>query len=393
MYLDKYLEKMLNGEYGWVKAKALQIIVKVGEALGAEKLIPVKHVHVSGISYLNIGEPGLKLLEELAEKGGRAEVYTTVNPSCIDLLGETRVIDQSMYKQQLLINKALEKMGFNPTYTCIPYLHRLPAPREHLAWGESNAVIMANSFYGAYTNREGGPLALAAALTGYTYYAGLHKLENRDVKYIVKLRNELHSEKEYSLLGLWIGESFNDIPLLVFQNKPFFHELKLLLASSAASGSHGLIVLNGITPKGTYIIDKAERTSIDIVEIKKNLDKYLGEPHGSILGYIGCPHLHPYELYMLYRIVSNYKRVKDQHALLVSIPYTYKNYFDKEVALLKSKGIDVVYGTCPIVSKLRRKYDTVLTNSGKAAFYMSRLHKLDVVLASLKEIIDRVMEK
>lgn len=392
MYLTREQERILNGEYGWVRAKALEIIIRVGEALNAEKLVGIKHAHVSGISYLNIGEPGLKLLEELAEKGGSAVVYTTVNPSCIDLLMDSRVIDQSIVYQQLLVNKALEKMGFNPTYTCIPYLHRPPSPGEHLAWGESNAVVMANSFYGAYTNREGGPLALAAALTGYTYYAGLHILDNRVARYIVDVEANL-SESMYSALGLWIGENLDEIPLLVFRGEPSYTGLKLLFSASAASGSHGLIVVKDVTPRNTYMVDHVDRIGIDRGELEKYL---VGEDIGSaesILGYIGCPHLHPYEFKLLTGIIRGYRRVKKGSALLISIPYMYREYLMYEARILKSRGVDVVFGTCPIVSRLTRRFDLVLTNSGKAWFYLSKLHGLRVVLMDSAEIIRRVMEK
>ena len=60
-------------------------------------------------------------------------------------------------------------MGVITTCTCTPYLAgNLPHFGEHIAWAESSAVCYANSVLGARTNREGGPSALAAALTGRT---------------------------------------------------------------------------------------------------------------------------------------------------------------------------------------------------------------------------------
>ena len=58
-------------------------------------------------------------------------------------------------------------MGVVATCTCTPYLSgNLPHFGEHIAWAESSAVCYANSVLGARSNREGGPSALAAALTG-----------------------------------------------------------------------------------------------------------------------------------------------------------------------------------------------------------------------------------
>jgi predicted aconitase len=383
MFLTRQQEAILRGDYGEARAKALEIIVKVGEAIGAERLIPVVHVHVSGISYLNIREAGLELMRRLAEEGGRAAVYTTINPACIDLAGLSRLIDDSPRDKQLAINHALEKMGFTPTYTCIPYLHRPPAPGEHLAWGESNAVVMANSFYGAYTNREGGPLTLAAALTGYTYYGGLHLLENRVGRFKVRIE-WVPSEEEYSMIGLWIGENIDTIPVVEFKSPPTYTGLKLLYAASAAAGSHGLVVTEGVTPPGTFSLDITDKVSLT----PRDLDKYrMPVNNGRLLGYVGCPHLHPSELESLYHMLRSTGRVRVGNALLVSIPLFYREVYGDLIGGLRSMGVDIAFGTCPIVSRIRDGFDTVITNSGKAFFYLSRLHGFNVRLASMENIV------
>ncbi|MEM0506390.1 MAG: aconitase X, partial [Thermosphaera sp.] len=53
MHLTREQERALNGEFGWAYAKALEIIVKVGESLGADRLISISHAHISGVSYSN----------------------------------------------------------------------------------------------------------------------------------------------------------------------------------------------------------------------------------------------------------------------------------------------------------------------------------------------------
>ncbi|GAB6147969.1 hypothetical protein JCM10135_05100 [Stetteria hydrogenophila] len=73
MYLTRVEEAMLRGDYGEGVARAMRVIVKVGEALGAERLVEISHAHVSGISYHNLGDPGAELLEELAEAGGEVQ--------------------------------------------------------------------------------------------------------------------------------------------------------------------------------------------------------------------------------------------------------------------------------------------------------------------------------
>jgi predicted aconitase len=360
--------------------------VKVGEALGAEKLVRIKHAHVSGISYTNIGEHGLGFIRGFYEKRVYTRVYATLNPGCIDLTGSSKLISDRYRDKQLELNKYLELMGFKPTYTCIPYLHRRPFVDEHLAWGESSAVIYANSVFGARTNREGGPLAFAAALTGYTYYYGLHDLGERRVEVVVRVEDV--EPGYYGAVGLWIGENIHEIPMIndiVYDPS----NIKLLLAAAAASGSHALIVLRDITPPKTYIVEeRVERVSIG----KRDLVKYiegLDSVSGDILGYIGCPHLDPIEFKILYdRIVSRGRRLR--YKLLLSVPAIYARVFSEEISVLKRYGVDVAVGTCPIVSILNDDYDYIVTNSGKASFYMKRLHRVETIVAPIERILEIV---
>ena len=396
MYLSNVEEKMLNGEYGEAVELAIKIIIKVGESLGADRLIEVNHVHISGVSYSNIGDPGLRLIERLAEMGGSFKVFTTVNPTCIDLSAKTNIFNEDLVTGQMRIINALEKMGAKPTYTCIPYLIRKPSPHEHLAWGESNAVAMANSYYGARTNREGGPLTIASALTGRTYYAGLHVLNNRSVRYKIRLEYNVSDEADASILGLYIGDKIRSIPLMENISGWNFYMVKEFLASAAATGSHALIVLNGITPRNTYVIrDKLENIVIDRAEIMDFYNAYSSTPdiNGKTLVYIGCPHLSLDELDYMVRIMSKYRGVRKDIVFLMTVPYSSIDDIERYARILRSKGIHIAYGTCPIVSRFKDKPDKVLTNSGKALFYLSKLHGLEVSLLSFEDIVRRVMIK
>ena len=383
MYLTREQEKMLRGDYGWATAKAMEIIVKVGEALGADELVEIVHAHVSGISYSTIGKYGLEFIRDLAREGGRARVFTTVNPGCIDYSGYSSIIDNSLFEFQRLIDEALRKMEFKPMYTCIPYFYRPPTPGEHLAWGESSAVIFANSVYGGFTNREGGPVALAAALTGYTYKAGLHVVENRVGEVEVRVCASTSSTHS-GALGLWIGENIKSIPYVRGLNYYSLDDIKNLLASAAASGNHALIVIEGVTPRNTFKLDLVERVEVDA----KMLEGYMGgECHGtSILGYIGCPHTSPRELLYITRLLKKYRKPR-RGKLLVTMPAEFARIYRDLVLELKAMGVDIAAGTCPVVSRFRGDFDCIITNSGKALFYLKRIYKTNVKLAGVEAIV------
>ncbi len=49
--------------------------------------------------------------------------------------------------------------------------------------------------------------------------------------------------------------------------------------------------------------------------------------------------------------------------------------------------MDIAAGTCPVVSAIRREFDAVLTNSGKSAFYLKKIHGVKVRLEKLENVI------
>ncbi|HOU90911.1 MAG TPA: aconitase X, partial [Polyangiaceae bacterium] len=145
---------LLDGAAGYAARKATEILVALGEIYGAEDLVTVRSVQVSGVSYHNLGEAGLEWLESMAVDG-RVRALTTLNPAGMDLMDwREQGIEPEFAERQLRLVAAYERMGIAPTCTCTPYLvGNLPGPGEHVAWAESSAVAFANSVLGARTNR------------------------------------------------------------------------------------------------------------------------------------------------------------------------------------------------------------------------------------------------
>ena len=225
MYLTKEEEKILDGEYGEVLRRCMNLLVSLGDIYGAEKLIPIKSAQISGVSYKTIKDIGLEFLEDFAKENVKVKVYATLNPAGMDLdawrcLG----IDEEFAKKQLRIIEAFKKMEVEIGCTCTPYLTgNLPKFGEHISWAESSAVSFANSVLGAKTNREGGPSALAAAIIGKTPYYGYHLDENRQATHIIELDSQLisnfrYGESFYGALGYLVGK-------IVKNGTPYFKNL------------------------------------------------------------------------------------------------------------------------------------------------------------------------
>src|ERR1700751_3511408 len=174
---------MLAGEFGAVRRWAISHQFAVGEFFDATDFVPVSQTHVMADTE-SLGEAGVRFLEGLAtapEGERRVRVPTITDPRGLDFavyrrLGQT---DQMAALEQRAIT-ALRAFGVMMTDTCINYQTIMaPVRGEHMAYGDTGVVIYSNSVFGARSNFEGGPSALAAALTGRTPRYGYHLDECR----------------------------------------------------------------------------------------------------------------------------------------------------------------------------------------------------------------------
>ncbi|MGH3651216.1 MAG: aconitase X, partial [Acidimicrobiia bacterium] len=169
----------LNGEAGEAARIAMELVVASGEAVGAESLLDITGAHVDSCLYHGLAS--LDFAETLAGAGGVVTVPTTLNVTSLDLLHPDlyRGDEVSATGARRLIDAYLA-MGCRPTWTCAPYqLADRPGLGDQVAWGESNAIVFANSVLGARTNRYGDFLDICCALTGRVPDVGLHTEEGR----------------------------------------------------------------------------------------------------------------------------------------------------------------------------------------------------------------------
>lgn len=411
MYLTKEEESILDGEKGVWRAKALKLLVKLGELNNADRLIGIKRAHLSGVSYKTVGDPILEMLEDMAQSGIKVSVFTTLNPSGIDLESWEKLgFPKPFVEKQIRIIKAFEAMGVRPTLTCTPYLfENRPSFGERIAFAESSAVIYANSIIGARTNRHGNLDALAAAIVGKVPNMGLLIDENRkaDVKITVKF--SLKKDEQFGLLGLYIGDLLrsSEIPFFKFEFNENIDEvyLRALGAALASSGGIPLFHVAGITPEAKMLQSEKEmykggepRDIIDVTEedienFKERVIEELPEPD---LIAIGCPHASLEEIERIARLVSG-KRIKKAKRFWIFTSRYIKNEADRRGLLqtLENSGIQVLADTCMVVSPLEDMgVTTIITNSGKATFYIPKLSKNNIKASiySLEDIVNLFFE-
>jgi predicted aconitase len=144
MQLSSEEQDMLSGNFGHATRKAMEILVALGMIYEADCMIPVTSVQIAGVSFDNLGEAGLQFLAEMAEKGGKARVFTTLNPAGMDIESwQTLGISPEFAASQMKVIQAFAEMGVVTSCTCTPYLAgNLPHFAEHIAWAESSAVCL-----------------------------------------------------------------------------------------------------------------------------------------------------------------------------------------------------------------------------------------------------------
>ncbi|WKT58394.1 aconitase X [Candidatus Nitrosotenuis chungbukensis] len=174
MELTKEEESALKGEHGETMETAYRILVAIGEATNAEKLVPIKWAHLSGVNYNTIGDAGEEFLSKLSQDA-KVKVMTTLNPMGFDFDSVSKYnLDKNFIEKQQSIKESYEKMGVIPSFSCIPYeIFDLPEKGTQVSFAESNAAIYANSIAHLKTNKESAFSALASALTGKTPYSDL----------------------------------------------------------------------------------------------------------------------------------------------------------------------------------------------------------------------------
>ncbi|HZK88507.1 MAG TPA: aconitase X [Stellaceae bacterium] len=263
MRLDDEERGMLAGEAGEPRRWAIAHQVAVGEFFDAADLVPISQAHIMADTE-SLGEAGVGFLEALAaapEAERRVRVPTLTDPRGLDFavykrLGQT----EAMAALEARAIAALKAFGVLMTDTCINYQTILPPVRgEHLAMGDTGVVIYSNSVFGARSNFEGGPSALAAGLTGRTPRYGFHRDECRRATKRFRLEATPRDLSEWGALGGILGRacgSYWEVPLIAgVDAAPGSDALKHFGAALASHGSVALFHMPGITADEAAPVD------------------------------------------------------------------------------------------------------------------------------------------
>ncbi|MFQ6050076.1 MAG: aconitase X catalytic domain-containing protein [Candidatus Hydrothermarchaeota archaeon] len=387
MYLTKEEEKILEGEEGFARQKAMEILVALGDIYGASNLIDIEGAQVSGVSYKTIGDAGLDFLDEFS-KDAKVKVPTTLNPAGMDLEEwKSMNVNPEFASKQLEILKCFDRMGLQLTCTCTPYLiGNIPSYNSHVSWGESSAIVFANSILGARTNREGGMSSLASALIGKTPNYGLHLDESRGADFLIQVEEDLNTYM-YGVLGYHVGKITMQ-PAFIFSKRPSLEGLKLLCASLGASGSVALFHAKDITPEWRGEFEKLEKIEVTRKELEEEQTNFRNADKIDLITF-GCPHCTINEIINIKNLLEKEKEKPNCEV------WIFTNYQTKKLAermglkeSLKKKNAKIISDTCMIVSPIEEMgIKSIATNSTKACLYAPTMCGFNVYLGDERECI------
>lgn len=377
---------VLAGEQGRAAKKSMEILVALGNIYGARRLAPVKSVQIAGVSYDNLGDAGLAFLEEMAADG-RARVPATLNPAGMDLEDWREFgVSEAFAERQKKVIETFSRMGVIASCTCTPYfVGNEPGPGDTIAWSESSAVCYANSVLGARTNREGGPSALAAALTGKTAAYGLHLDENREPVLSVEVRGPLEDIADFGALGKVLGERLGSrVPYIKGLEGASTDRLKSLCASIATYGGTALFHAAGVSPEEV----KAPRDWIKMgPEEIEQAKRAMNDDEEVDFVAVGCPHCSLEELREIAERLDG-KQVRRETWIAVARQVKEAAEDEGTVARIRRSGARIAADTCFVVAPIRGRFRCMATNSAKAVFYGRAKNRFRTVFAPLDKLIE-----
>ena len=271
--------QMLDETSTEAERRAVEVLIRYARIVTPPATVPtyidVTRAHIDGCTY--IGPGGLRFVERLVEDGGRVKIPTTLNSVSTDLKYWKRlgIKDDLTNRNSIRQADAYVALGCSSkSFTCAPYLLEqeetigIPQKGDQIVWGESNAVVFANTVLGARTEKYADYLDICCAIAGKVPQIGVHLDEPRTPSMVLAINEHvLHleppgSDKDdadsfsvlFPILGHLCGTlSDGEVPLLVgledVAERITRDHLKAFCAAFGTTAASPLIHIAGVTPE------------------------------------------------------------------------------------------------------------------------------------------------
>ncbi|WP_163264682.1 aconitase X [Chelativorans alearense] len=418
MRLSDREKAMLDGAEGPARQRAMDLLVRYGTALGAERLIPVTNVAGTWSSTTPWVQADLDAPDDFdtifsrfnLDSDDTVETPQAVVSTCQLIHGiDTRNHAlQGFSREKAELQRKSEEFfgrrGVQWASTCTPYqVGNVPVKGEHLAWMESSAVVYANAVLGARTNVEGRESTGAASITGLIPDFSLHITENRLATHRVRVEAAPETMMDWGLLGYAAGEMVvDDIPLLsgaIPQPRPM--HLKHFGAAAASSGGVEMYHIPGVTaeasseeealggraPREEFVYDEAARRRafehINAQASNRSVDFVM----------LGCPHNSIEQMWQIAALLDG-RRISSNVALWVHTPRQIRALCDDcgYTAVIERAGGHVMSDSCPAINRATPPgTEVIATDSCKQAHYLPAITGKETWFGSLEHCIDAAM--
>jgi len=299
---------------------------------------------------------------------------------------------------------AYQGMGTIPTWTCAPYQTEMrPSFGQQVAWGESNAIIFANSVLGARTERYPDLFDICCAITGRAPAIGLHLTENRAGEYLFRLldipEELLDRDDFYPVLGNLIGKaSLDKVPVIDGMTvRPEEDQLKAFGAAAASSGGVAMFHMVGVTPEAPTLEAAFHgKTPIETMDVTMDAlrasRRALTHTDSNQLHMVvlGSPHFSLAEYKRLAPMLKGKRKHPDVKFLVTSSRAM--TQLARQAGLLEpleAFGAQITVDTCILTSPmLPEEIRNLMTNSAKFAYYAPGLLGRKIAFGSLQDCVN-----
>lgn len=395
MYLTDEEKAMLNGDHGQAKAVAMDLLVRYGEALGAERMVEVtscafgiiggqhpmvKALHIDPYDF----DAMYSVFSLDLDPDKTIEIPELTVPSSCTLSGCSadylKYIGAGADKldSQYAGEDYMRKKGFMLTQTCAPYICGVtPARGEHCAWCESSAVIYLNSVLGARTNTEGLAATGSAAIAGRIPCFGLHLDECRRGTHLVQIERQPRTPYEWGLLGYYVGSMVQSgIPVINgVASAPTTDMPKAIGAAFATAGAIDMFHIVGYTPEAPDLAHAfGGNKPVDTIkfgeaELQWVIDKLNFKDDVDVdVVMLGCPNYSISEIKYLARLIEG-KKVKIPLLIMTANSTKATADFSGYTKIIEDAGGRFIRGGCPLTSGAPTTMKVVAVDSTKLAHY------------------------
>jgi predicted aconitase len=414
MLLTDEDKAMRDGRDGTAVAAAMDLLIRYGEGLDAERLCSVRNV--AGTST----QP-TPAKEKIAREGGWNKAYAVINLDCDDDIEIPKMRVPTCQLQHGFSADALNVTPYNPHLvelqagaesfasdrginilaTCTPYqVGNLPVRGEHIAWMESSAVVYANSVIGAKSNCEGTASTGAAGLTGRIPYWGNHLDRNRGGTHLIASEVRIDSFMDWGMFGYFAGDIVQEERPVLTGNLalPTQADLKHLGAALATSGGVEIFHLPGVTPEAPSVKaafgDKPPPEPVPYTRADRQRAYETLNNQGDIddvdFILLGCPHASLEQLGEIAALLDG-KRLNPGTELWVMTPRALRAVADRNgySDVIERAGGRLLTDSCPAMSRTAPSGTRVFaTDSAKQAHYLPAILGIEAWFGTTAECVD-----